>query len=105
MPAEHIINEPAADPALWMLDPAVVFLNHGSFGSCPRAGLEFQRELRDRMERRPVQFPARDLEKLLDDAPGALAQVPDPKEGNLVFLPTATPRANTLLPSLPSEPG
>jgi isopenicillin-N epimerase len=105
MPAEHIINEPAADPALWMLDPAVVFLNHGSFGSCPRAVLEFQRGLRDRMERRPVQFLGRDLEKLLDDARGALAQFLGAKEENLVFVPSATAGVNTVLRSLRFEPG
>src|SRR6266481_6992607 len=105
MPAEHIINEPAADPAIWMLDPAVVFLNHGSFGSCPRPVLEFQRELRDRMERRPVQFLGRDLEKMLDDARGALAQFLGAKAENLVFVSSATTGVNTVLRSLQFEPG
>jgi len=105
MPAEHLINEPAADPAVWMLDPAVVFLNHGSFGSCPRPVLEFQRECADRMERQPVQFLAAIWKKMLDDARGALAQFLGAKAEDLVFVSSATAGINSVLRSLRFEPG
>ena len=55
----------------WTLDPAVTFLNHGSFGACPRAVLAKQDEWRARLERQPVRLMARELEGLLDEARAA----------------------------------
>lgn len=88
-----------------MLDPRVAFLNHGSFGACPQAVLEFQKELRDRMEREPLDFLFRDLEGMLDDARGSLAQFLGAQSENLVFVPNATAGVNTVLRSLPFNPG
>lgn len=96
---------PAAEPALWPLDPEIKFLNHGSFGSCPRAVLEFQGELRRRLEWEPVTFFVRDLEGLLDDAREALAEFVSCQPENLVMVPNATTGVNALLRSLSFEPG
>jgi isopenicillin-N epimerase len=89
----------------WPLDPKVHFLNHGSFGSCPRPVLEFQRELCDRMERQPIQFLVRDLEPLLNDARAALARFVGASPDNLVFVSNATTGVNTVLRCLTFEPG
>lgn len=90
---------------LWPLDRKVIFLNHGSFGSCPRAVLNFQQGLRDRLERQPVQFLVRDLEGLLDDARASLARFLGANPDNLVFVTNATSGVNTVLRSLQFQPG
>jgi len=61
--------------ALWTLDPGVAYLNHGSFGACPRVVLDCQSALRARMEREPVDFLARDLGRLLAEARAALSKL------------------------------
>jgi isopenicillin-N epimerase len=89
----------------WPLDPKVVFLNHGSFGSCPLPVLEFQQSLRDRLERQPVQFLVRELEPMLDQARAALAQFAGARPDDVVFVPNATSGVNTVLRSLSFAPG
>ena len=41
---------------LFLLDPSVVFLNHGSFGACPRPVFEDYQRWQLKLERQPVEF-------------------------------------------------
>ena len=84
----------------WLLDPAITFLNHGSFGAAPKAVLAKQNELREQLEREPVRFMVRELEPLLDDARAALAEFVGADPASIAFVPNATAGVNAVLRSL-----
>jgi len=97
----------AARPALsdWPLDPEVVYLNHGAFGSCPRPVQQTADTLRGRFERAPMQFVMRDAESLIDAARAAAAPLMGADGEDLVFVQNATTAVCTVLASLPIRPG
>jgi isopenicillin-N epimerase len=90
--------------SLWRLDPAVTYLNHGSFGACPSAVLEVQAALRLEMEREPVDFLVGALPARLNAAREALASFLAAEPQDLVFVPNATAGVNAVLRSLSLEP-
>ena len=89
----------------WGLDPGVVFLNHGSFGACPTAVLERQARYRAEIEANPVEFLARRLPALMEDAGHALAGALGGDPRRLLPVANATTGVNTVVRSVPLEPG
>jgi isopenicillin-N epimerase len=89
----------------WTLQPELDFLNHGSFGACPRVVLERQQQLRDELERQPVEFFVRKLPDLLDAARERLAAFLGADPRGLAAVPNATTGVNAVLRSRCFEAG
>jgi isopenicillin-N epimerase len=93
--------------ALFLLDPEVTFLNHGSFGACPRPVFEAYQRWQLKLERQPVAFldPNRGLSSWMREARVALAGVVGAEADDLVGLTNATVGLNIVAQSLDLKPG
>lgn len=89
----------------FLLDPAVRFLNHGSFGACPREVLQAQQRWQREMEANPVDFLSRRSGALLHGARSALAGLLGVQVDDLAFVPNATTGVNVAARSLRLAPG
>ena len=91
----------------FLLDPGVVFLNHGSFGACPAPVFEAYQRFQRELERQPVEFLAleRRLPELLETARTRLAEHVGASSGNLAFTPNASSAMNAVARSLELGPG
>lgn len=76
------------------------FLNHGSFGACPKSILALQNRLRREMEAEPVQFLWRRYEERLEPARAAVARFVGARPQDLAFVTNATAGVNAVLRSL-----
>jgi len=85
---------------LWSIDPNITFLNHGSFGACPKTVLSIQQRLRAQLEAEPVRFFVREWEPLIDESRNQLANFIGVDGRDLVFVPNATTGVNAVLRSL-----
>jgi isopenicillin-N epimerase len=89
----------------FLLDPDLVFLNHGSYGACPREVFERYQRWQLELERNPVQFLGRRSAALLREARERLAAFVGARADDLVLTPNATTGVNIVARSLPLEPG
>lgn len=91
----------------FLLDPGVVFLNHGSFGACPRPVFDAYQAWQLRLERQPVAFldPVRGYAGFLRAARAALAGELGADPDDLVGVMNATVGLNIVAQSLRLEPG
>lgn len=84
----------------FLLNPDVVFLNHGSFGACPKPVFEKYQAWQLELERQPVEFLGRRFEALMADARQHLGAFLNAAPDDLIFVPNATTGLNTVARSL-----
>lgn len=90
---------------LFLLDPDVTFLNHGSYGACPRPVFAAYQRYQLELERQPVEFLSRRLPEWIDAVRERLAAYVGADPEGLVLLPNATSGMNVVARSLTLEPG
>jgi isopenicillin-N epimerase len=90
---------------LFLLDPKVIFLNHGSFGACPREVFEAQQRWQLEMERNPVAFLGRRSAELLKATRLKLGAALGTNGEHLVFVPNSTTGVNIVAQSFALSPG
>lgn len=83
----------------------VVFLNHGSFGACPRPVFAAYQEWQLELERQPVEFLGRNLTENMRGPRVALAAELGASPDNIVGLTNATLGLNIVAQSLDLKPG
>src|SRR5436305_1326696 len=97
--------ELAALADLYLLRRDITFLNHGSFGACPRPVFEKYQSLQRELETQPVEFLGRRLRGLLEEARIALGSFLGTAPTNVVYVPNITWAVNAVANSLALAPG
>ncbi len=90
---------------LWSLDPAIHFLNHGSYGATPRHVQAAQSHWREMMEREPVRFMLDILPDALRAANARLAGFVGASPSRLAMVENATAGVNAVLRSMRWQAG
>ena len=92
---------------LFLLDPDVTFLNHGSYGACPRPVFEDYQRWQMALERQPVAFmnPDGELPGWMRAGRVAVAAAVGATSDDLVGLTNATTGLNIVAQSLDLRPG
>lgn len=89
----------------FLLDKTITFLNHGSFGACPKPIFEEYQRLQLELETEPVVFIQKKLPIYLKEAKKPLAKFIGCNVEDFFFIPNPTVAINTIMRSLKLEAG
>jgi isopenicillin-N epimerase len=89
----------------FLLHPSITFLNHGSFGACPKPIFEAYQRFQLELEHEPVVFIQKKLPQYLKQAKIPLAKFIGCKAEDFFFVPNPTVAINTVMRSLKLQPG
>lgn len=96
----------AARPGeLFLLDPAIIYLNHGSHGATPGPVFDAYQAWQRRLEREPYRFMHNELPGLLHEARDVLGRFVHADPGDIVYVPNATFGVNVAARAVPLKPG
>ena len=89
----------------FLLDPAITFLNHGSFGACPKPIFEEYQRFQLELETEPVYFLLKKQKEYMQIAKQSFAKFVGCDANDFFFTPNPTFAINTIMRSLDLKVG
>lgn len=89
----------------WCLKDSIVFLNHGSFGACPRAVMKERSELLSIIEGDPMEFLLERHQPMLRQTLSRIEAFTGAEPGSMAMVENATTGINTVLRNLKLKQG
>lgn len=89
----------------FLLDDNITFLNHGSFGTCPKPIFQAYQQLQLELECDPVDFIVKKAPQYLKEAKNRLAPYIGCEASDFFFTPNPTFAINTIMRSINLQPG
>ena len=80
----------------FLLDPDIIFLNHGSFGATPKPVFDTYQSWQRELERQPVEFLDRRFAERMATSRAVLANYLGTQRDNLVYVTNATVGVNVV---------
>ena len=90
-------NSSDALKSKFLLDPEITFLNHGSYGSCPKPVFEVYQKYQTDLESHPIKFMQEDVYKLLEISRESLSHYVNCDKDDLIFVTNPTQAVGTVI--------
>ena len=88
----------------FMLEEGITYLNHGSFGACPKIVFQDYQNWQTRLEKQPVQFFTNEVYQALKNSRISLAEFLGCNQDELLFFQNPTTAVSNIIYNLDLEP-
>ena len=98
-------NSPIALKSKFLLDPEITFLNHGSYGACPKPVFKVYQQYQKDLETHPVKFMQEDVYSLLEQSRESLSQYINCDKDDIIYVSNPTHAVGTIIHNISINPG
>ena len=84
------MNEPSQLKKLFQINSKITFLNHGSYGACPKPVFDNYQQWQNKIEKNPVQFMTKDVYENLEISRQELGLFINCDKDDIVYFPNPT---------------
>ena len=98
-------NSPDELRSKFLLDPEITFLNHGSYGACPKPVFETYQQYQKDLEMHPVKFMQEDVYRFLEISRESLSQYVNCDKDDLIYVTNPTHAVGTVIHNISIKPG